>query len=200
MLELIETIARLRNIRVIFLGNAISITNPYFTYFDITLPYNSQFKVCKRDSNGNPLIVINYIKNEKYREVKKASRFGQLIDGTKYGEYAIDNQFLRDSKSFIRKKSKNSKFYFMLIIGGKTYGVWCDYQDGFMFISNDYDPNCPIKFSINPDDHNENTLLIRCRTSLFFKSIVEHYRLAHLCFENQQIKNNMLNILHKFLT
>ena len=110
-LEVIETVARLRDIRVLFLGNAISITNPYFTYFDLTLPYNSQFKVAKRDKNGVPLIVINYIKNEAYRKVKKESRFGQLIEGTEYGKYAIDNEFLRDSKSFIKKKTNNCKFY-----------------------------------------------------------------------------------------
>lgn len=199
-LETLETVARLRDIRVIFLGNAISITNPYFTYFNLTLPYNSEFKIAKKDNNGQPLILINYIKNLKYREVKKASRFGQLIDGTDYGKYAIDNEFLRDSKSFVKKKSKNCKFYFILILKGKHYGVWCDYQDGMMYISNDYDPNCPVKFSINPDDHNENTLLIRTRTSPFFKSVIEHYRLARLCFENQQIKNNIMNILIKYLT
>ena len=65
LLDIIETIARLRDIKIIFLGNAISVTNPYFTFFDITLPYNSEFKVCKKDNEGKPLIVINYIKNMK---------------------------------------------------------------------------------------------------------------------------------------
>lgn len=199
LLETIETVARLRDIRVIFLGNAISITNPYFTYFDLSLPYNSQFKVAKRDKNGMPLIVINYIKNEVYRKIKKESRFGQLINDTDYGKYAIDNEFLRDSKSFIRKKTKESKFYFILIINNVYYGIWYDYNNNLMFISKDYDPNCPIKFSINPEDHNEKTLLIRCNASPFFKSIIEHYRLAKLCFENQKIKNNIINILIKYL-
>lgn len=195
LLDVIETVARLRDIRVLFLGNAISITNPYFTFFNLSLPYNSDIKTFK-----DGLIVVNYIKNLKYREVKKSTRFGKLIDGTEYGKYAIDNEFLRDSKAFVKKKTKNCKFYFILVLNGKTYGVWCDYKDGLMFISNDYDPNCPVIFSINPDDHNENTLLIRCRTSPFFKSIIEHYRLARLCFENQQIKNNVMQYLVKHLT
>lgn len=200
LLEVIETVARLRDIRVIFLGNAISITNPYFTYFNLSLPYGNDVKIAKRDNKGQPLIIVYYGKNLKYREVKKASRFGQLIDGTEYGEYAIDNEFLRDSKSFIRKKSKGCKFYFTLLLNGKHYGVWNNYTDGMMYISNDYDPNCPVIFSLNPNDHNENTIMIRCRTSPFFKSIIEHYRLARLCFENQQIKNNVMNCLSKFLT
>ena len=200
LLDVIETVARLRDIRVIFLGNAISITNPYFTFFNLTLPYNSEVKIAKRDNEGNPLIIIYYAKNQKYRDVKKASRFGQLISDTKYGKYAIDNEFLRDSKTFIRKKSKQCKFYFILVINGKHYGVWSDYKEGMIYISNDYDPNCPVKFSINHNDHDENTLLIRTRTSPFFKSIIEHYRLARLCFENQQIKNNVMEYLVRFLT
>lgn len=195
LLDVIETVARLRDVKVLFLGNAISITNPYFTFFDLSLPYNSDIKTFK-----NGLILVNYIKNIKYREVKKNTRFGKLIADTEYGKYAIDNEFLRDSKSFIRKKTKNCKFYFILVINGKHYGIWNDYQNSLMFISNDYDPNCPVLFSINPDDHNENTLLIRCRTSPFFKSIIEHYRVARLCFENQQIKNNVMEYLIKFLT
>ena len=200
LLDVIETVGRLRDIRIIFLGNAISITNPYFTYFNLSLPYNSDIVVSKKDKNGNPLIIVNYIKNLKYREVKKQSRFGQLIDGTEYGKYAIDNEFLRDSKSFIRKKTKLAKFYFILKLGGKNLGIWCDYKEGLMFISNDYDPNCPIIFSINYEDHNERTLLVRARTSPWFKSIIEHYRMASLCFENQQIKNNVMNVLVKYLT
>lgn len=199
MLELIETIARLRDIRVIFLGNAISITNPYFTFFDLTLPYNSEVKIARRDKNGNPLIIVYYAKNLKYREVKKQTRFGQLIDGTDYGKYAMDNNFLRDSKAFIRKKTKQSKFYFILVINGKYYGIWSDYNESLMFVSNDYDPNCPIKFSINPNDHNEHTLLIRTRTSPFFRSLIEHYRFSKLCFENQQIKNNVTPYLVKYI-
>ena len=92
LLDIIETIARLRNIRVIFLGNAISITNPYFTFFDLTLPYNSEFKVAKRSSNGDPLIVINYIKNLKYREVKRKTKFGELINqGENKAEDSIES-------------------------------------------------------------------------------------------------------------
>lgn len=195
LLDVIETVGRLRDIKVFFLGNAISITNPYFTFFDLTLPYNSEFKLFK-----DGLILVNYIKNMKYRETKKETKFGRLIQGTEYGKYAIDNEFLRDSKSFIKKKSKNAKFYFILVINGKHYGVWSDYNEGFMYISNDYDPNCPVMFSLNPDDHNESTLLIRVRTSPFMQSVVEHYRLARLCFDNQQIKNNVMDTLVRYLT
>lgn len=79
LLDIIETIARLRDIRVFFLGNAISITNPYFLYFNLDLPYHSDIRTYKDN-----LILVNYIKNEEYRKVKKQTKFGKLIEGTEY--------------------------------------------------------------------------------------------------------------------
>lgn len=199
-MELIETVGRLRDIKVICLGNAISITNPYFLELNLTLPYNSEFKVCKKDKDGNPLIVVYYGKNLKYREIKKQTRFGQLVEGTKFGKYAIDNVMLRDSKAFIGKKTKDSKFFFILKLSNKNVGIWIDYKQTKMFLSYDYDPNCPVIFSINTEDHNENTILIRTRCSPFFKTIIEYYRSANLYFENQQIKNQVLSVISHYLT
>ena len=198
--ELIETIFRLRNGRVMLLGNPISITNPYFTELDLSLPYNSEYKIFKKDDKGNPLLTVYYGKNLKYREAKKSTRFGQLIEGTKYGKYAIDNEFLRDSKAFIGKKSKDAKFFFILKLNNKNIGIWIDYKQTKMYLSYDYDPNCPTTFSINSEDHDEHTILIRTRTSSFFQSIIDYYRSANLYFENQQLKNQIMSIIAKYLT
>lgn len=198
--EFIETVGRLRNIRVLCLSNAISITNPYFTELNLSLPYNSEYKIFKKDNKGQPLIMVYYGKNLLYREAKKSTRFGQLIEGTKYGSYAIDNVMLRDSKSFIAKKSKDSKFFFTLKLNGKNIGIWIDYKLSHMYISYDYDPNCPVIFTLNSEDHDENTILIRTRSSPFFKSIVDYYRGANLYFENQQIKNQVMSVMTRYLT
>lgn len=194
ILDLIETIGRLRDIRIYCIGNAISSTCPLMSYFDVTLPYNSDIKTFKDGT-----IAIEYIKNEKYREVKKASRFGKLIDGTRYGKYAIDNEFLTDSKAFIRKKDKNAKFYFIIYVNGKEFGVWRDYINQCLYISKDIDPNCPIKFAIHEDDHNESTIYARVRTNAWFKQIINYYRMAKLCFESQQVKNIFMQDLSKYL-
>ena len=194
ILDLIETIGRLRDIRIYCLGNAISSTGPLMAYFDLTLPYNSDIKTFKDGT-----IAVEYIKNEKYREVKKASRFGKLIDGTKYGKYAIDNEFLTDSKAFIKKKDSKAKFYFILFVNGKTYGIWRDYGGGYIYVSNDIDPNCPIKFAIHEEDHNETTIYAKVRSNFWFKQIITHYRMARLCFESQAIKNLFMSELSNYL-
>lgn len=195
MLETTETIARLRNIRVLFLGNAISITNPYFTYFDLSLPYNSDVKTFK-----DGLILVNYIKNEQYRKVKHESNFGQLIAGTNYSNYAIDNEFLRDSKAFIKKKSPNAKHFFCLKYKNKMFGFWLDHKTSVIYVSLDYDPSCPIKYTVTSDDHDEQTVLLSLRTSGYFKSVISHYRMGLLCFESQKIKGLIMQIINNHLT
>ena len=184
ILDLIETIGRMRDIKILFLGNAITISNPYFNYFNLHLPYNSEFQTFK-----DGLIVVNYIKNLKYRECKKQTRFGKLIDGTNYGKYAIDNEMLRDSKTFIDKKTKKSKYYFTLIHNQIYYGVWYDMDVGKMFISSKYDPLYKTIITMEDDSHNYNTILTRSKNSPFIKSLIVHYQSGQLYFENQNIKN-----------
>lgn len=194
-LDMVETIARLRDVRVFFLGNAISITNPYFTYFNLSLPYKSDIKTYR-----DGLILVNYIKNIQYREVKHKSKFGRLIAGTEYAKYAIDNEFLRDSKTFVKKRTPESQHYFTLRYHGFTFGVWNDWDKGELYISNTYDPQCPIIFSVTSEDHDEQSLMLKLRSSLFFKSVIEHYRLSKLFFESQTIKNNIIDLINKHLT
>lgn len=195
MLDLIETIGRLRDIRVMFLGNSISIDNPYFNYFNLTLPYNSEFKTFK-----DGMIVVNYIKNLEYRAEKRKSRFGKLIDGTDYGSYAIDNKMLRDDNSFIGKKGKNPQFYNILVINGKKYGVWKSTENGNICVSEDFDPSCKIIYAFTISDHSSETRFISIRKNPYMKILIEAFRNGELCFESQRIKNEVFHIIRKCLS
>ena len=193
-LDVIETVARMRDIRVFLLGNAITTTNPYWNFFNIHLPYNSEFQTFK-----DGLIVVNYVKNMEYREAKKKSRFGKLIEGTEYGRYAIDNEFLRDDKSFIGKRTPKAKNFALLVTENGKFGVWRDYHEGLLFISKDFDPSNPCKIALDTSAHNENTILKQSRASYEMRMVMEFYKLGQLFFENQQIKNRFMPILNKSL-
>ena len=193
-LDVIETVARLRDIRVILLGNAISTTNPYFDFFNLHLPYNSEFATFK-----NGLIVVNYVKNLSYRETKKKSRFGQLISDTEYGRYAIDNEFLRDDKSFIGKKTPNAKNFALIVTDTGKFGLWRDWKEGLLFLSKDFDPNNPVKIALNTSVHDEGTILKKSRESYEMRVIAEFYKVGKLYFESQSIKNRFMPWLNKTL-
>ena len=96
-LNLIETLARMRNVRVFLLGNAGNVvTNPYFLYFDLTLPYNNDIKTFKEG-----LILLQYMENLEYRKAKSETRFGRLVKGTNFEKYAIQNEDYHINKNFI---------------------------------------------------------------------------------------------------
>lgn len=192
-LDICETLFRLRDFRAFLLGNAISRVNPYFNYFNLEMPYNSSIKTYKDGA-----ILVCYIQNDAYRNYKKQTRFGHLVQDTEYGAYAIDNKWLYENKTFIDKRPEKAKFYFTLKFGKDTFGIWSDYNSSKIYISNSYDPSCPIIFTLDPHDHNENTRLVSFRRSDFFKNLLEHYRLGLLYFESQRIKNILLPTINQY--
>ena len=191
VLDLMETVFRLRDGQIIFLGNAISITNPYFAYWDLELPYNSEFKTFK-----DGMIVVNYARNENYRKAKKESRFGKLIDGTTYGRYAIDNQMLKDNTHFIEKKPSEARFFGLLIINGLNIGVW-NSRNGHLYMSEKYEPNTYNKFACDYTDHTEDTIFVNARENYLLRICIKYYKQGLLRFENQKVKNICTRLLNK---
>lgn len=194
LLDVIETVGRLRDIQVLFLGNAISVTNPYFAYFNLDLPYNSEFRTFH-----DGLIVVNYIKNMEYRKAKKESKFGKLIENTEYGRYAIDNKMLRDNIHFLGKKPPDARYYGMLIINGHSMGIWYA-KDGYLYLSNKYDPNTTSKFALDFNDHTEQTIFTNARDNMYLHLCVRAYKQGILKFENQKIKNDAVMLLNKCIS
>lgn len=191
MLDIIETVGRLRDIKVLFLGNSISQSNPYFNYFDLTLPYDGEFKTFR-----DGLIVVNYIKNEKYREVKKASKFGRLIEGTEYSKYAIDNEFLRDNNNFIEKRNEDAINWNVVILYGRKYGVWVGKKTHKIYVESNYNPSNKMVYSTDEYSHSEDTLVLTAKRD-WFKIVVENYKIGNVRFENQRCKDDCMKILRK---
>lgn len=194
MLETIETVGRLRDVQIVFLGNALSIINPYFAYFNLDLPYNSEFRTF-----NDGLIVVNYIKNIAYREAKKKSKFGRLIEGTEYGRYAIDNEMLRDNTHFIEKKPNDATFYGVMIINSNYIGIWCS-KAGYIYLSNKFDPNTVHRFVFDYNDHTEQTIYTNARENYYLRMCVAGYKQGLVKFENQKIKGAVLPLLNKCIS
>lgn len=187
LLSLIESIARTRDIRVILLANATSSYNPYFDFFKIHINPNKEFSTFK-----NGTIVVQYVKNEEYREFKRKSRFGELVKGTKYESYAIDNNFITDDNSFVKKKEPSARLFFNIKNNNEIIGVWLDKKG--MYISYKYNPNNTTTISLSLKDHNESTVLIK-NQNVFIKNIINHYKKGNLYFDSMELKYKFLDLL-----
>lgn len=195
-LNLIETISRMRNVRVFLLGNAGNVvTNPYFLYFDMDLPYNTDIKTFKEG-----LILLQYMVNPEYRKAKSETRFGKLVKGTSYEKYAIENKDTHLNKNFIEHKGQTAKFSFAFIYNNETFGVWFDYSQGKVFVSNNYLKDTPYKFATTLKDHSENTMFLNsARKYGCWRTFIENYQLGNVRFENQKIKNIVTELIKKLL-
>lgn len=183
-LELYSTIARLRDVRVVFLSNALTVTNPYFDYFNVKMPFGNKTVARTGDE-----ILVEVIKEAEYTATAKKTRFGQIIDGTGYGAYAMENEFYRDNKNFVQKKTPGSEYYFTVRYCGDDYGVWVDYKEGLITISRDIDPSNPRIYALTNDDHAPNALLMVGPRAIGLQTLSNMYAVGAVRFESVGIKN-----------
>ena len=131
-LDLYETIARTRdNVRAVLLANSVTIVNPYFLFWNIKPDTNKRFTV-----KGQ--VCVELFTDADFVAMKKQSRFGQLVSGTRYGNYAIDNNWLLDNDTFIERKTPNAEFMLAMKYCGVFYGFWVDYKAGLIFVNKQY--------------------------------------------------------------
>ena len=194
-LDLVETVFRLRDGKVLMLGNALNVyASPYFAYWNLDLPYGTEFK-----SYQNGAILVHYARNDEYRAKKKASKFGKLIDGTDFGRYLIDNEDVSMNHLFIAKRPEKATFYALLIINGKNIGVWYG-RDGYLYLSDKYEPNTVNKFALDFTDHTESTIFTSARENPYLNACVHAYKHGWLKFENEKLKANAISILNKCIS
>lgn len=190
-LELYETIARMREgVRVIFLANAISWTNPYFLYFNVQPPVKGKTIWCKND------LLVQLVADSEFIANKKKTRFAKVIAGTEYANYSIDNIMLRDSNTFVTAAPKTGKYLFTIKSGGKFYGVWFAIDCSILFISEKFDPSCKLIYVTIMDDHTPNTMLLKSiAKSENMKTLEKSFKRGLVYFDSIKTKNIIMETL-----
>ena len=191
-LDLYETIARNRDVTVFFLSNAITVTNPYFDFFHLDKPRNGNIQ---RFGKNKQILVQNFV-SEQLSAMKKQSRFGSIIQGTEYLEYAYDNEWLLDNDDFIEKKTQRAEYFLSLRYKDNWLGIWIDRMQWVFYISNDVDLQFPLKYSATTDDHKPNIMLMKAGKKLgWMKQLIEAYQNGCVRYENMKLKNWFRDIM-----
>ena len=182
-LEFYSTVARQRDVTVWFLSNAITMVNPYFTYFNIHYP-TAKNKIWRKGE-----LLLQVTENPVLVDAMRKTRFGSIIDGTQYGKYAIENEFFRDNYTFVEKRSDRSEYYCTFKYDNRSVGVWIDYQDGLMWFSDKVDKTFLAVYSVTNRDHGINTLLLHGKVkSTKVQNILLQYQLGNVRFESLELK------------
>lgn len=193
-LDLYETVARMRdNVRAVLLANSITIVNPYFLFWNIKPNPQKRFT-----TQGQ--LCVELFTDADFIEQKKKTRFGQLVNGTRYGDYAIDNKWLLDNETFIAAKTPTADFLLGMKYNGVMYGFWIDYKEGLIYVNKQYDPYSYRLFCLTKDDHEANLLLIKTlNDSRRVKQIVFAFQNGLLRFQDMQVKNQFYEFIGLFV-
>lgn len=193
-LDLYETVARMRdNVRAVLLANSVTVVNPYFLFWDIKPNPKKRFTV-----KGQ--VCVELFTDSDFIEKKKKTRFGQLVDGTRYGNYAIDNKWLLDNDTFVMAKTPEAEFMLGIKYMGIMYGFWVDYNQGLIFVNRQFDPSSYALYCLTKDDHDANLLLIKSLSdSKRIKQIVYAFQNGLLRFSDMQVKNQFYEFIGFFV-
>lgn len=192
-LELYVTIARDRDVPVLFLSNAITQTNPYYLYFGIK-PNGKEFQRIKT-GDGPADILLHTWKDEERTELRRQSRFGNLVAGTEYGDYSIENEYWFDNDSFIEKRDPSSRVLFCYQYKNKKYSVWTALNKGKVFVDSVLYPSCAFNYVFSREDMQPNMLLASSfKGTYHFKLMTRALAMGSLYFDTIDAKNQWYEI------
>ena len=198
-LDLVSTVQRpiidengneVNDMRIWLLANAITFANDYFFFFNIK-PFHSQYY---HDKKRN--IVVEQCENDLYVKSVKATRFGQLVAGTQYSNYAIDNEYLQDDNNFIKKKSNNAVFILNIRYEGHEWGVYADRE--YVYVTWNVDRSRPF-YVFTKKDHSLDSFLIKSARGTLFEMLIRNYQLGLVYCDNIMIKNKFVDFMKLFI-
>lgn len=196
-LDFYSTVARPgtghKRVLVFFLANAISLLNPYFTAFKISLPYKKQIKLF-----ANNQILVEIFESPQLQKEQEMSDFGQIVKLTnpEYFNYAFSGEFKDNNKEFIKHKTIDYVYYFTIVYKKKKFGVWISDNKQDIIISNDIDDSCPLIIAGSKDDMQTDYLLInKCKKSIHLRNLLDCYYSGSLFYETVNTKNLIIELL-----
>ena len=187
-----ETIGRLRKLRVILLGNMATKANPYFDYYKMWPKANTKFQ-----RNAKRGVLLHMWDSEAFRAMKKQTDMAKLIEGTAYGDYMLGNSPFMDNDTFIGKPDGFLDYVVTYKFNGLEMGQWYNRKEGVFYISSQSDPSTKKVFAFDTDSHGPNLIFIRqMRNHPNIKQLRWAFENGLLRFENLTIKNNMYDLLN----
>ena len=178
--------------RLVLLGNAVDLINPYFQRYRI---YEPKFGYTWHDNKN---MLLHYVKDDKYAKEKTENTVaGRMLAGTIDGNISAANEFYIGTEDFVYQKPKNSKFSFGVVYKERKYGVWLDDNEGYYYVNMNIPNNSHPVFALTASDNRVNYIMAK-RMETALKGFVEMYYLGIVRFETQYIKESFIEILNLF--
>lgn len=183
-LNVCDSIIRNRdNVRVFLVSNTISMLNPYFYYFNIT-------KLTGRFTKGDHNSIVELCEDAGFLEYRMKTKFGSSIQGTTYGEFALQGRFMLDDMTNVLPNPKGNYIYlYNIILNGHNISVYNVNNLLYFAKCNDF-----TRRSYTPYVEDAKKCGARfCEKSFrYFEHINDYFMKDKVMFETLPIKNEII--------
>lgn len=173
--------------RVLFLANAVTIMNPYFTAYDI-VPNKANDIVVKRGG----FLVAHFPDSEAFKASVNDTRFGNFIAGSEYADYAVGNVFHDNHEHLVKLKESTSKYMFTLVCHNGSFSVWRSKDPQEFFIQSRL-PGQQLKFTLVPEKMQEDIPLMTFSDTPL-KVLRTAFRSGNVLFDKPSTRNTFTDI------
>lgn len=173
------------NVRCYLVSNTISVINPYFNYFGV-------YQLGKRFTRGQHDSILEFTDSAEFIEYRKTTKFGQSIQGTEYGDYAMLGKMLLDDMTNVSKLPDGECHHqFNLILEGIPMEVCM--MSNILYIRKNRDKTA-VAYTPYVDDAVLGAIF--CTKSLtHFDFIVNKFTNDEIMYESLEIKNAIINFV-----
>lgn len=188
-LDFYNTVDRFQDrVRVLFLANSVSMVNPYFLFFGIVPRHGQRFV-----SSKNGYCCMETVIADEYRRRVSETRFGRMIAGTAYYDYAVGNEYADDDDSFLALKPSTAKCQYVIRFSDKEIGVWEDSATWTYYVSRKTAYNAVV-VALTRADLTPNVVMVE-RSSPLMKALKKLYMTGSLFFDTIETKATVNEIM-----
>lgn len=181
---------------VLFLANAVSIANPYFIRYGIQPEADTEWM--KLDvGRAKGYILCHFPDADAFASSVAKTRFGQMIDGTDYAEYAVGNQFADNTLALLGVKNPRARHMFNMETKAGQFSLWHDILIDEYYVHEKLPPGQRTVTFLVEKMNDDNILLLP--SDLITKRIVSAFKHKRVKFENPMVRERWFTVMDDLL-
>lgn len=180
---------QVRYLPVHMVSNGITILNPYYVELGISERLQANTKFLKGDG-----FVLENNFNPFASQAQKTSAFNRAFSGNKYVQYASENVYLNDSKTFIDKPKGLSRYLATISYENREYAIRSYDESGLVYCDTSVDRSYPLRIALTTDDHRVNYVMLK-NNDVFVDDMRYYFRNGCFRFKSQLAKQAVLHMV-----
>ena len=195
--NLVESLFRTRDFKIVLLSNAITISNPYFEVWRINPRADKITNYTKiYNINGQRVkfkVTLEMVNSDEFTD-RYETKTAKIAISTGLSDSSLMNNFKNDNKTFIEKTPKKSRFMFSIVRNGTEVGIW--YKNSKLYATTKR-RNTNRRYTTKEKEANESLRYVKSYNDYEDLVILKTYAMAQkIRFESVHIKNALTQFLY----